>query len=211
MRFGAGACVVAVTCSLAFSRLAVADDALYSPVASGIDKVCDAYRPHAKREDVVRLARVGGDDAPWLAMDEATSARVQEDPKFTAGDFVTIVLDRGAIVSADAAHVETSSGYAIVHAWCFIGGKLSRATVDYAPTRDRGAGYRRTRYYGDDLDEPLAETMNERGSVGKTYVPPPKEIDALLVVEPDARPANLPFYDAFDRERKGTLPRLKSP
>ncbi len=211
MRFVAGACGVAMAFSLAYPRGAVADDSFYSPVANGIDKVCDAYRPHAKREDVVRLARVGASDAPWTVTDEATSARVQEDPKFATGDFVTIVLDRGAIVSADSAHVDTASGHAIVHAWCFIGGKLSRATVDYAPTLDRGAGYRRTRYYGDDLDEPLAEFMNERGAVGNTYVPPPKEVDALLVVEPDARPANLPFYDAFELERKGALPHLKGP
>jgi hypothetical protein len=211
VRAGAGACVVALAFAFGDPGIAVADNTIYSPTASGIDKVCDAYRPHATRADVVRLARIGGSDAPWTLSDEATSARVQEDPKFDSGDFVTIVLDRGAIVSADSAHVDASIGHVIFHAWCFIGGKLSRATVDYAPTFDRGSGYRRTCYYGDDLDQPLVETMNERGSVGKTYVAPPKEIEALLVVEPDARPANLPFYDAFELERKGALPRLKGP
>jgi hypothetical protein len=211
VRAGAGACVVALAFSLWSPGAATAADSFYSPTVNGIDTVCDAYRPHAKRADVVRLARVGASDAPWTVTDEATNARVQEDPKFAVGDFVTIVVDRGAIVSADSTHVDPSVGHVIVHAWCFIGGKLSRATTDYAPTFDRGVGYRRTRYYGDDLDEPLAETMNERGSVGKTYVAPPKEIDALLVVEPDARPASLPFYDAFELERKGALPRLKGP
>jgi hypothetical protein len=211
VRLGAGACAYALACSLGFPGVALADDSFYSPVVTGIDKVCDAYRPHAKREDVVRLARIGTSDAPWMVTDEATSARVQEAPTFVAGDFVTIVLDRGAIVSADSADVDTASGHVIVHAWCFIGGKLSRATTDYAPTRDRAVGYRRTRYYGDDLDEPLAEIMNERGFVGKTYAPPPKEIDALLVVEPDARPTDLPFYAAFALERKGALPHVKGP
>jgi hypothetical protein len=211
VRSGAAAWVVVLAFSLGDPSVAVADNAFYSPTASGIDKVCDAYRPHASRADVVRLARIGASDAPWTLSDDGTSARVQEDPKFASGDFVTIVLDRGAIVSADSTHVDASIGHVILHAWCFIGGKLSRATVDFAPTFDRGAGYRRTSYYGDDLDQPLFETMNERGSVGKTYVAPPKEIDALLVVEPDARPANLPFYDAFELERKGLLPRLKGP
>jgi hypothetical protein len=211
VKVGAGACVVALACSLGIPGIALADDPYYSPVASGIDTVCDAYRPHAKREDVVRLARVGASDAPWTVTDEATSARVQEDAKFVAGDFVTIVLDRGAIVSADSAHVDASSGHVLLHAWCFIGGKLSRATVDYVSTLENGLEYRRTRYYGDDLDEPLLEATNERGLAKKGYVAPPKEIDALLVVEPDARPVNLPFYDAFELERKGTLPRLKGP
>jgi hypothetical protein len=211
VRAGAGACVVALALLLGDARVAMADNTFYSPTASGIDKVCDAYRPHATRAAVIRLARIGAGDATWMVADEGTIARVQEDPKFASGDFVTIVLDGGAIVSADSAHVDASVGHVILHAWCFIGGKLSRATVDYAPTFDRGAGYRRTSYYGDDLDQPLLETMNERGSVGKTYVAPPKEIDALLVVEPDARPVNLPFYDAFELERKGALPRLKGP
>ncbi len=211
MKLGAAACACALACSLGYPGVALAEDAFYSPVVSGIDKVCDAYLPSAKRADVVRLARVGADDAPWTVADEATSARVQEDSTFVAGDFVTIVLDRGGIVSAASAHVDASSGNIVTHAWCFIGGKLSRATTDFAATVDRGRGYRRTRYYGDDLDQPLAEVMNERGSVGKTYVPPPKEIDAQLVVEPDARPTDLPFYAAFALARKGALPRLKSP
>lgn len=207
-----GTVVAIAVASIAFvgcGRAASAADAFYSPTIKGIDAVCDAYRPHAKREDVVRLARVGGIDAPWMVSDEATIVRVRTAPSFVAGDFATVVLDRGAIVAADLSHVDGPTGRVVLHAWCFIGGKLSRGTAEVATTYDRSAGYRRTAYYGDDLTQPLAGMTSEENVSGKAFVAPPKDVDALLVPEPDARPENLPFYDAFERERKGGLATLK--
>jgi len=209
MRGVFGIASFALACALAVPGPTAAADSTYSPEATAIDNVCNAYRSHAHADDFVRLARVGGIDAPWMTAGAGAVARAQESSTFVAGDFVTIVLDHGALVSADLSHLDGPTGRIVLHAWCFIGGKLSRASAEVYLTYDRSTGYTKTRYYGDDLDQPLAEYRGEKWSGPKSNGPPSKDIDALLVVEPDAKPPDLPFYDAFQLARKGALPHLK--
>jgi len=205
--FALASIVGAVTCGAAAARAA---ETFYSPEVAGIDSTCNGSRAKAAPSDVIRVARFpsGSGMGPWQLADASAISRVENAPGFTSGEFVTLVLDRGAIVSADLVDDDVSSGKVLAHAWCFIGGKLSRATSDVTLPA-RADGYRRTRYYGDDVEQPIAEVMLQKGTDSKSYKPPPKELDAVLVTVPYARPTDLPFYDVLAAVRAGTLARLK--
>jgi hypothetical protein len=184
------------------------------PAIAAIDATCNAQRAQARPGDALHLVRTPAQDGspgPWRVATAAVAANVESAASFRSGDFVTIFVDRGAIDGADLIEDDAVTATVLAHDWCFIGGKLARATADISFATTAGAdGYRRTRYYGDDLEHPLAETMLEKGVLRgeKSYVAPAHDVDAMLVTQPVARPADLPFYDAVVAARAGRLPRL---
>jgi hypothetical protein len=188
------------------------------PALAAIETTCNAERVQTRPEDALHLVRLPAQDGgagAWLLATPAGAANVESAASFRSGDFVTVVFDHAAIVRADLIHDDVTTATVLAHDWCFIGGKLARATADVSFTTTAGAdGYRRTRYYGDDLEHPLGETMlekNDPSSPGavKKYAPPAPAVDAILVTEPVARPAGLPFYDAVVAARAGRLPHLR--
>jgi hypothetical protein len=188
------------------------------PALATLEATCNAERAQARAEDTLHLVRLPAQDGSagsWLLATPAGAANVESAASFRSGDFVTVVYDHAAIVRADLIHDDVTTGAVLAHDWCFIGGKLARATADVSFTTTAGAdGYRRTRYYGDDLEHPLGETMLEKNDPNapggeKKFVPPAPAVDTILVTEPIARPAGLPFYDAVVAARAGRLPRLR--
>jgi hypothetical protein len=205
---GAFACA-----SLAAAGPAGADgDAALPAAVKGIDAACNAYRKRARPADVIRLARVAeatGSLGGWHVASDAAIERVEDAPGFRAGDFATVVLDRGAVVAADVAHDDGAAETVFERGWCFIGGKLARTTAQRTvTTRERTTGYRRILYFGDDLGQPLDDRIVEVDAPGTTFVPPSNDVLALLVTEPAARPSDLPIADAIAAARAGTLPHL---
>jgi hypothetical protein len=171
----------------------------YWATQHGIDVVCNAYRPSAKPADIVFLKRaLGVDGSPgvWKRTPDDLDADLQSPDAPPGIDFATIVTDHGSIVSANVVHAITATSVRETRAWCFIGGKLSRTTIDTIDTRT-SFGWRRTRYYDDDLTAPLVDLIVEESPIGT----PPKPIKdaptATLIVEPYGTPDKLPFYDAY--------------
>jgi hypothetical protein len=171
----------------------------YWATQHGIDGVCNAYRPNAKPSDIFFLKRaLGIDGSPgvWKRTPDDLDADLQAPDAPPGVDFVTIVTDHGSIVSANVVHAMTAAYTRETRAWCFIGGKLSRTTIETIDTRT-SFGWRRTRYYDDDLTAPLVDLINEESPT----VTPPKPLKdaptATLTVEPYATPDKLPFFDAY--------------
>jgi hypothetical protein len=188
---------------------AAAEPSAYSPATAAIDTTCNADRAKASAADVVRMVRfaAAGDTlGAWRSASDADVSRLAAQTDFAAGELATIVFDRSAVVSADVAHSDSAAASVVTRAWCFIGGKLARATADVTFIV-RGDGYRRTRYYGDDLGQPLGETMLEKSPMleklprGKAFVAPSKDVDAMIAIDPIARPIDLPFYAAAESAR----------
>ncbi len=185
--------------TVAATPVPASQDPDYSPVAHGIDVVCNAYRPNAKPADIVFLRRSIGADGtagPWQRSADDLDAVLQAADAPPASDFATIVTDHGGIVAASVVHAVTAAFERDTRAWCFIGGKLSRTTIDTVDTRT-SFGWRRTRYYGDDLDEPLVDWIAEESPTAKPMKPLKDAPVATLVVDAYGTPDKLPFFDAF--------------
>lgn len=188
----------ALAAAAAFSLIAGSASAAtpFDPTAQGIDRVCNAYVPSAAARDVVTLARVATHDgsAPrWNRSDVATNERLQAADDFSGADFATVVFERRSIVVADTVHVDAPGGETQTRAWCFIGGKLSRATSENVDPV-AGFGWRRTLYFGDDLAKPLSEAVTEFAA---RRAPDPRAkapLDALGI-DAVATPVKLPFAD----------------
>jgi hypothetical protein len=176
-----------------------AQDPNYSPIAHGIDLVCNAYRPNAKPTDIVYLRRSIASDgtaAAWQRTPDDLDAFVQVSNAPPASDFATIVTDHGSVVSANVVHADSALFTRETRAWCYIGGKLSRTTIDLVDTKT-SLGWRRTRYYGDDLDAPLVDWIAEESPTAQPMKPLKDAPTATLVVGTYATPDKLPFYDAY--------------
>jgi len=168
----------------------------YDPMARGIDRVCNAFVPSAAPRDVVELARVPGNDGSvpiWRRSDAATKARLQSAPDAPAADFARIVFDRGGIVFADTVHVDARATGTETRTWCFVGGRLSRATIEIFDAA-ADAGWRRWLYYGDDVSSPLSEDIAPvaPGKLPDPRARPPMD---MLFIDAFATPTKLPFYD----------------
>ena len=192
----------AFACSLAAAPACA--ERPYDPAAQNVDAICDAYLPSAQPRDVVRLARLEPHDGSvpnWRRSDAATNDRLQREPDGAAGAFATIVFDRGGIVYAAMTDVDADGTSAAKRTWCFIGGKLSRTTIEIADAS--GAhGWRRTQYYGDDLARPLSDYVEwsaPQAAVESRDRPPPDR----LFVFPYATPAKLPFADVAAKLHSG--------
>jgi hypothetical protein len=171
----------------------------YWATQHGIDGVCNAYRPNAKPSDIFYLKRaLGVDGSPgvWKRTPDDLDADLQSPDAPPGIDFATIVTEHGSIVSANVVHAVTATSVRETRAWCFIGGKLSRTTIDTIDTRT-SFGWRRTRYYDDDLTAPLIDVIAEESPTAT----PPKPVKdapvATLTVEPYGTPDKLPFFDAY--------------
>jgi hypothetical protein len=194
------AAIAACLMSLAMLGPAAAEPSgNYWATQHGIDGLCNSYRPNAKPADIVFLKRalgVDGSPGTWMRTPDDLDADLAAPDAPPGLDFATIVTDHGAIVSANVVHAVTSTFVRETRAWCFIGGKLSRTTIDTIDTRT-SFGWRRTRYYDNDLQTPLIDTIAEEYPTLK----PPKPVKdapvATLTVEPYATPDKLPFYDAY--------------
>jgi hypothetical protein len=176
-----------------------AQDPNYSPIAHGIDLVCNAYRPKASPKDIVYLRRAiaaDGTAGPWQRTPDDLDAFVQAANAPPASDFATIVADHGAVVSANVVHADSALFTRETRAWCFIGGKLSRTTIDTVDTK-LSFGWRRTRYYGDDLETPLVDWIAEESPTAAPMKPLKDAPTATLIVETYATPEKLPFYDDY--------------
>jgi hypothetical protein len=183
----------------------------YWATQHGIDGVCNAYRPNAKPADIVYLKRdlgVDGSPGAWKRTPDDLDADLQAADAPPGIDFVTIVTDHDAIVSANVVHALTATFVRETRAWCFIGGKISRTTIDTIDTRT-SFGWRRTRYYDSDLDTPLVDLIAEESPTAKPLKPLKDAPTATLTVDPYATPDKLPFYEAY----RATLakPAIKKP
>jgi len=190
------------TCVVAFAvhgPAAAEPSGNYWATQHGIDGLCNAYRPNAKPSDIVYLKRaLGIDGSPgvWKRTPDDLDADLQSPDAPPGIDFATIVLDHGSIVSANVVHAMTAAYTRETRAWCFIGGKLSRTTIETIDTRT-SFGWRRTRYYDDDLTAPLVDLIAEESPTATPPKPVKDAPTATLTVEPYATPDKLPFYDAY--------------
>jgi len=171
----------------------------YWATQHGIDGVCNAYRPNAKPSDIVYLKRaLGIDGSPgvWKRTPDDLDADLQSPDAPPGIDFVTIVIDHGSVVSANVVHAMTAAYTRETRAWCFIGGKLSRTTIETIDTRT-SFGWRRTRYYDDDLTAPIVDLIVEESPTITPPIPVKDAPTATLTVEPYGTPDKLPFFDAY--------------
>jgi len=189
-------CVIAVA---ARGPAAAEPSGNYWATQHGIDGLCNGYRPNAKPADIIFLKRaLGVDGSPgvWKRTPDDLDADLQSPDAPPGIDFATIVTDHGSIVSANVVHAVTATSVRETRAWCFIGGKLSRTTIDTIDTRT-SFGWRRTRYYDDDLTAPLVDLITEESPTVAPMKPLKDAPIATLTVEPYGTPDKLPFYDAY--------------
>ncbi len=197
-------------------------DPNFTAVARGIDGLCDFYLPKAAPADVIYLARsiTGGTPGTWERTTAASAAAVAPVPpptpartatdtatpnaaggalaesQTTAGrDTVTIVRDHGSIVWARELRVTTAPATTEDRDWCYIGGKLSRTTLNLV-LGDPSATWHRRRYYGDDLEDPLTQWTELNGAPPR----PRKDPKPAQLSTPDAygTPDKLPFFAAYE-------------
>jgi hypothetical protein len=187
---------LAVLAAFSFGSASASAATPYDPAAASIDRVCNAYVPSAAKRDVVTLARLATHDGSvprWNRSDGSTNERREAAPDFSGGDFATVVFQRRSIVVADTVHVDAPGGEVQTRTWCFIGGKLSRATSENVDPV-AGFGWRRTLYYGDDLEKPLSESVNQF-AVRQAPDPHARAPLDALGIDAVATPAKLPFFD----------------
>jgi len=199
----AAALGAALACS--FAATPARAERPYDPAAQNVDAICNAYVPTAAPRDLVRLARIEPHDGSvpnWRRSDAATNDRLERAPDGAGGAFLTVVFDRGGIVYAAMTDVAAEGTSTAQRTWCFIGGKLSRTTIEVADASD-ALGWRRTLYYGDDLMRPLAdyaERISPQGTLDSRERAP---LDTLFVF-PFGTPAKLPFADVVTKIHSGT-------
>jgi hypothetical protein len=218
------------TSALALALSIVAGlDPNFTAVAPGIDGLCDFYLPKAAPADIVYLERsiTGGTPGTWerttaagaaavvpvplptpartgtdAATPTAAGGALAESPATAARDTVTIVRDHGSIVWARELRVTTAPAMSEDRDWCYIGGKLSRTTLNLV-LGEPSATWHRRRYYGDDLDEPLTQWTELNGAPPR----PRKDPKPAQLSTPDAygTPDKLPFFGAYQSLATGTL------
>jgi hypothetical protein len=187
--------IVFVTGMLLGAPVPLSAAVVFDPAADGIDRVCQAYVTSAAPRDVISLARVDTHDGNvpvWRRSDPAAAARAKKTPDDFGGDFAAVTYTRGGIVFASIAHVEPQGAGIETRTWCFIGGRLSRATVELDPVND--LAWRRRLYYGDDLDKPFSEYVTPVIPAGSSdpHAKPPSN---MLLVNAFGTPAKLPWYE----------------
>jgi hypothetical protein len=205
------ACAVAV---LALPVRAATPPPYYSPVMSGIDKVCSPVARGTGGKQALRLARLDGADGtpgPWLSSNPDLEERSVNSPAFHGGDFV-IVNEATALLTASETHRDATAAQTSpkTTAWCFEGGKLSRATCDVI-LADQQLEYRRTQYFDSDLDVPNEDLLQSVSIDGKHKSPIPRPTMSLLDIEHYHTPSDLPFYEAYESALGHKLPLLTMP
>jgi hypothetical protein len=94
-------------------------------------------------------------------------------------------------------------------AWCFEGGKLSRATTETIDVANQ-MEWRHTQYFDTDPDAPAADVIYSTPLAGRPG-PAPKPSPAAIAIDRYHTPADLPFYNAYKSAAAGKLPMLTAP
>lgn len=186
----------------------------YSPVVEGIDKVCSPAARGIGSKASVRVARLDGADGvpgPWLLSNPDLEERNVDAPAFHGGDFV-IVTEATALFTAaethrDAAAAQTSPK---TTAWCFEGGKLSRATFELI-LPDQQLEFRHTQYFDTDPNTPTADVLQSVSLDGKHKGPIPQPSPTLITIQTYQTPPDLPFYESYKAALAHKLPVLATP
>jgi hypothetical protein len=200
--------------ALALPVCAATPPPYYSPVAAGIDKVCSPVARGAASKPAVRLARLDGADGtlgPWLHSNADLEERSIDSPSFHGGDFV-IVNEAPALFTASETHRDAATSLTSpkTTAWCFEGGKLSRATFELI-LPDQQLEFRHTQYFDSDLDEPTADLLQSTSIDAKHKGPVPQPSPSSIAIQRYNTPSDLPFYDAYEAALDRKLPMLATP
>jgi hypothetical protein len=142
---------------------------------------------------LIRIGDGSGGFGPWQRTSPALESRL-ENEKFFHGDEFATVREGVAILAASVVHHSIVTPRVRTEAWCFIGGKLSRATVDTVDP-DTSVEWRRTQYFDHDVDLPTFEVNGAINMNGTGPVPKPSP-DAVAITQYKT-PADLPFYSAY--------------
>jgi hypothetical protein len=181
----------------------------YSPVAIGIDKVCTPVTSGTPAEKTIYLTRLidaFGTPGPWQHSSADDSDRVPGTTAFPAAEFA-IVHEATALLAASVAH-RAAGGVTQTNAWCFIGGKLARATSDTI-VGDQADEYRHTEYFDRDTDSPTVDRVQLLTPPQGKPAPRPKP--SAIAVMRYATPFDLPFYNAYAAALAGKLPAFTPP
>jgi hypothetical protein len=184
----------------------------YSPVAAGIDKVCSPVAGGSASKTTVRLARLDGADGtpgPWLRSSPSLEEHVVNASGFAGGDFA-IVNESVALFTASVTHRDAATATGTqTKAWCFEGGKLSRATTETIDLPNQ-TEWRHTQYFDRDPDAPSADVINTTPLNGRA-APVPQPSPAVIAIDRYHTPADLPFYNVYKSALAGKLPMLTAP
>ena len=198
----------AVACALALPIVALAAaaraDLPYDAVRAGIDKRCDDLAKPRAHVPVVYLERldVAGGPGPWRRTTADGESRAVDAAGYPGGSFAIVRGDDSAL-SASLVRREPSGDVGRSQNWCFVGDGLSRAGAEFVDL-PRHLIWRRTQYQDSSID-PAGRDIIRYGALG---APLPKKIPSTpldrLVIDPIARPQDLPFYAAY-RAARGHL------
>ena len=175
----------------------------YSPVTHNIEEACNALAkdpPGTRKIVLVHVPGVDGSAGTWRRADEKAQA-VSNSGASGSGELATVREGNAvllAIVTTAAATPPTT------RAWCFLGGRLSRADIAL-PDPDSHIVWRRAEYFQGDVDVPDADIiyrMDMQLSHGKN--------DTLskdkLPLDAYPTPSGLPFYSAYREALTPTKP-----
>jgi hypothetical protein len=199
---------------LALALCAATPPPYYSPVADGIDKVCTPVARGTSGKPPVRLARLddqSGTPGPWLRSNPDLEERSINAKSFHGGDFV-IVNEAPALFTASETHNDAATAQSSpkTTAWCFEGGKLSRATFELI-LADQQIEYRHTQYFDTDPDQPTADLLQSVSIDARHKGAIPQPSPAAIAIQRYPTPSDLPFYDAYESALAGKLPLLVPP
>ncbi len=143
---------------------------------------------------LVRLGDGSGGFGPWQRTSPALESGIENAKTFHGDDFLT-VREGPAIFAATVVHHSSVTPRIRTEAWCFIGGKVSRASVDTVDP-DTGFEWRRIQYFDHDVDLPTFEENVAANANGTGPAPQPSP--DVVAVTKYKTPADLPFYSDYE-------------
>ena len=175
---------------------------------AAVDGVCDVYNARPKLIRHVALARVhdAHGSGAWKISSDAAVARLAAGGSIHA-DFADVFSRDGKIVYATYTRGDVTGGGGGAREYCYINGKLARASTELVDASTDHAISRREYY--DPRGVLFADTGSLVRDIAKRHddtVPDPKPPTLDIVAYPT--PPALPFYDAYRAALAGRLPAI---